>query len=293
MVTQLNTMFMSLSNTTCNNILFTYANIRGMTKRKIHPSASRLLEAAKVLKGAEGPSDVARLLGVSPQKVTNWKSRGVSTEGMLDAQRLIGCSATWLQTGEGEMIDASQQHVSEQADAPITEQTPRVIDRLLPHGKGNVTTWESPEDLEPDEDRVWIDRYDYRFSAGTGVIQWEIRQKKALPFDMGYFRALGSNPKDCRLLIVHGDSMEYYLFNRDTMLVDTAKTRIRDGQIYAIYFEDEPLVKQIFKEAGGGIVLHSLNAKYPDKVVPVDLLDKVFVVGEVIGRSGSGFAGGN
>jgi phage repressor protein C with HTH and peptisase S24 domain len=52
-------------------------------------------------------------------------------------------------------------------------------------------------------------------------------------------------------------------------------------------------VKQIFKEAGGGIVLHSLNAKYPDKVVPVDLLDKVFVVGEVIGRSGSGFAGGN
>jgi phage repressor protein C with HTH and peptisase S24 domain len=87
--------------------------------------------------------------------------------------------------------------------------------------------------------------------------------------------------------------MEYYLFNRDTMLVDTAKTRIRDGQIYAIYFEDEPLVKQIFKEAGGGIVLHSLNAKYPDKVVPVDLLDKVFVVGEVIGRSGSGFAGGN
>lgn len=139
-----------------------------------------------------------------------------------------------------------------------------------------------------------MDTYDYRFSAGTGLIQWEIRQKKALPFDIGFFRALGSKPKDCRLVRVHGDSMEPYLFDRDMIMVDTAKTNIRDGKVYAIYFADEPLVKQIFKMAGGAITLHSINTgKYPDKTVPPEHMDSVSIMGEVIYRSGSGWAGGN
>ncbi|WP_454862496.1 LexA family transcriptional regulator [Paraburkholderia fungorum] len=264
-----------------------------MTNGKIHETTARLFEAAKLLKGAEGPSDVARLLGVSPQKVTNWKSRGVSTEGMLDAERLIGCRATWLQTGEGNMIDAPAQHVFPEHHAPITEETPRLIDSLLAPGKGTVTTWESPEDLEPDENRVWIDRYDYRFSAGTGVIQWEIRQKKALPFDLGFFRALGVRPQDCRLAQVHGRSMEPYLFHRDMMMVCLSKTRIKDGLIYAVIFEDEPLVKQVFKEPEGALRLHSYNPEFPDKIISSDQLEGLQIAGEVIYRSGSGLAGGN
>ncbi|WP_249173280.1 S24 family peptidase [Burkholderia dolosa] len=164
----------------------------------------------------------------------------------------------------------------------------------LPEDQGNVLVWEHPDDLPPDENRVWLDRYDYRFSAGTGLIQWEVRQKKALPFDIGFFRALGSKPKDCKLVRVHGDSMEPYLFDRDMIMVDTAKTHIRDGKVYAIYFEGEPLVKQIFKQAGGSICLHSINSgKYPDKIVTPDLMESVTIMGEVIYRSGSGWAGGN
>lgn len=163
----------------------------------------------------------------------------------------------------------------------------------FPDGKGDVLVWEHPDDLPPDENRVWMDRYDYKFSAGTGLIQWEIRQKKALPFDIGFFKALGSKPKDCRLVMVHGDSMEPYLFDRDMMMVDTARSHIRDGRVYAIYFEDEPLVKQIFKQAGGTIVLHSINGKYQDKIVTPELMEVVTIMGEVIYRSGSGWAGGN
>lgn len=164
----------------------------------------------------------------------------------------------------------------------------------LPEDQGNVLVWEHPDDLPPDDNRVWLDTYDYRFSAGTGLIQWEIRQKKALPFDIGFFRALGSKPKDCKLVRVHGDSMEPYLFDRDMIMVDTAKNIIRDGKVYAIYFADEPLVKQIFKEAGGAITLHSINSgKYPDKTISPEHLDSVSIMGEVIYRSGSGWAGGN
>lgn len=163
----------------------------------------------------------------------------------------------------------------------------------LPEDQGNVIAWEHPDELPPDEDRVWIDRYDYQLSAGTGLIQWEIRSKKALPFDIGFFRALGSKPKDCKLLLVRGDSMEPYLFNRDLAMVDSSKNSIRDGKIYAVHFEDEPLVKQIFKQAGGGITLHSYNSKYPDRQIGPEQMASLSIVGEVIYRSGSGPAGGN
>lgn len=185
------------------------------------------------------------------------------------------------------------EHIPPKSDEPGIDPEGDLIRRLLPEDKGNVVVWERPEDLEPDENRVWIDRYDYHFSAGTGLIQWEIREKKALPFDIGFFKALGSKPKDCKLLTVRGDSMEPFLFNRDLMMVDSTRVNIRDGKVYAIYFEDEPLVKQIFKQVGGGIMLHSYNSKYPDREVPAERMELVRIVGEVIYRSGSAMAGGN
>ncbi|PXW23384.1 S24 family peptidase [Paraburkholderia caballeronis] len=264
-------------------------------EKTMHESARRLFEAArKVRPEIEGPADLARALNQSEQVINNWSRRktGVSKEGRLLAQKLLGVSATWIEDGTGSML-AAEGHISGQHGVSDKGQRDDLISRLLPAEKGNVVAWERPEDLEPDENRVWIDRYDYHFSAGTGLIQWEIRQKKALPFDIGFFKSLGSKPKDCKLLTVRGDSMEPFLFNRDMMMVDSSRVNVRDGQVYAIYFEDEPLVKQIFKQVGGGIVLHSYNAKYPDRLVPPASMELIKIIGEVIYRSGSAMAGGN
>lgn len=220
-------------------------------------------------------------------------TKPVTEKTIRKAEALPGL-AGWF-TGRAEFASAGlpAKHISHSSDLPITEDGSALIKRLLPDEKGNVVVWEDVEDLPDDPERVWVDRYDYHFSAGTGLIQWEVRQKKALPFDVGYFRALRANPKDCKLLTVRGDSMEPYLFHRDMMMIDSTRTNIRDGKVYAIYFEDEPLVKQIFKQVGGGIVLHSYNAKYPDRSVQAESMELVKIVGEVIHRSGSGLAGGN
>ncbi|MBU9246318.1 XRE family transcriptional regulator [Burkholderia multivorans] len=227
-------------------------------------------------------AQLAARAGVSQTTIANVESgRNQGSKHLLSIARALGVNPAWLESESGPK-DASA------AAAP----QPGIY--KIPEDQGNVLVWEHPDDLPPDENRVWLDRYDYRFSAGTGLIQWEVRQKKALPFDIGFFRALGSKPKDCKLVRVHGDSMEPYLFDRDMIMVDTAKTHIRDGKVYAIYFEGEPLVKQIFKQAGGSICLHSINAgKYPDKIVTPELMESVTIMGEVIYRSGSGWAGGN
>lgn len=69
----------------------------------MHKQMKRLYEAARELKGITGQSELARALNASPQTVKNWESRGVSRQGMLDAQRAMGCSALWIETGTGSM----------------------------------------------------------------------------------------------------------------------------------------------------------------------------------------------
>ena len=69
----------------------------------MHEQMKRLYEAARVMKRVHGQSELARLLNVSPQTVHNWQARGISKQGILKAQEMIGCSASWLETGKGQM----------------------------------------------------------------------------------------------------------------------------------------------------------------------------------------------
>lgn len=64
----------------------------------------RLQQAALDAHGITGKSELARRLHVLPQTIYNWGVRGMSKEGMLDAQRLLGISAMWIETGTGPMM---------------------------------------------------------------------------------------------------------------------------------------------------------------------------------------------
>lgn len=231
------------------------------------------LDLAMRLREIESQSELHRRSGV-PQPTINRILKGTTlAPDTTTVQRLaeaLNVSLTWLLDGVGDGPDLPKSGIK----------------RPLPAEMGNVQVWEDQDDLEPDEGRIWLDRFDYHFSAGTGLIQWEVREKAALPFNAAFFKAKGVRPQDCKLLVLRGDSMEPWAEDKHMIMVDTASTRIIDGEKYAIYFQDEPLVKQIFKEAGGGLVLHSYNPSYPDKVISPDKLEFVHVVGRVIYRSG-------
>lgn len=94
----LNTMFSLKSNAMFNNAMFNSNKIVVM-----HIQMERLYQAAKLLKGVSGQSDLARALNASPQTINNWEERGISKQGMVKAQEVIGCSVTWIETGKGPM----------------------------------------------------------------------------------------------------------------------------------------------------------------------------------------------
>lgn len=73
----------------------------------MHKQMERLYEAARTIKKITGQSGLARALNASPQTVKNWESRGISKQGILMAQQVIGCSAVWVETGKGGMQSGS------------------------------------------------------------------------------------------------------------------------------------------------------------------------------------------
>ncbi|MEG2635547.1 MAG: S24 family peptidase, partial [Acinetobacter sp.] len=58
------------------------------------------------------------------------------------------------------------------------------------------------------------------------------------------------------------------------------------GEFYAVYFEGEAMLKQIFKESGGVLALHSLNGKYRDKIISDENGANFRVIGRQFWRAG-------
>lgn len=73
----------------------------GEADSKAHPSYQRLSAAAAILLGVYGEAALSKALHSNDQqKVNNWKRRGVSRDGALEAERYIGCPATWILDGK-------------------------------------------------------------------------------------------------------------------------------------------------------------------------------------------------
>lgn len=86
----------------------------------MHESVRRLFEGILIatngkVDGFKRPGDVADYLGLKNQAtITNWKSRGMSQKGLVDAQEKTGINPAWLTKGEGEMF-SSQDSIREPA----------------------------------------------------------------------------------------------------------------------------------------------------------------------------------
>lgn len=184
----------------------------------------RLYEAAEALRGLKGQSEVARALNASPQTINNWEVRGMSKAGMLNAQSVIGCSATWLASGEGQMtlgpIGRGQMRVvAVDHDDPDFVQIPMVKLRLQAGVSGFQTELDKDEDGTLGVRRTWLDRSGF-YPANLVAIQ------------------------------VRGESMEPSLYEDDIVVINTADKRPVDGAVYAINYEGEAIIKRLARDAG-------------------------------------------
>lgn len=143
------------------------------------------------------------------------------------------------------------------------------------------------------DDYIQIKEFEIQFSAGNGrtPIFEELTDSVAATYRREWFQRMKINPERAIRVKVSGNSMEPFLFDGDTVLVNLAETNIINGKVFALRYADELRIKRVYRKLDGGLILHSDNEHFlpRDEEVPPSVVDaSIAIVGRVRDKSGSG-----
>jgi hypothetical protein len=146
---------------------------------------------------------------------------------------------------------------------------------------------------EERDQRIWLNVYDIQFCCGEGNsidFHYEVIKKKELPFEPAFFAKRRVKPENVILAYANNDSNEPYIFDGDLFGMDISDKTIKEGEMYAVYFGEQAMLKQIFiedsKDGKKTLRLHSINPKYPDKFVDEANGSDFQIMGRQFYRSG-------
>lgn len=204
-------------------------------------------------------SAAAVKIGMSPQAATNWKKGKIGKETLEKLAELLEVDVGWLLTGN----------------------EPSKFDPLIA-----VETVVATEDYK--SEFIWIDVVEAVFSCGVGEsIEFHFDTINGkIPFSPSFMKDKGVTEKNMKIIKAKGESMADFIKDGDLVGINLAQTDIIDGEIYAVYLAGEGMLKQIFKEADGSLVLHSLNEKFPDRIVSEENGKNFKVIGRQFWRAG-------
>lgn len=205
--------------------------------------------------------EVAEAIGVTQSAYSQLETGRVDSTSHLPAiAKFLGVDSYWLQTGEG---TADALNSLEMIDPVITT-----------------------DDLK--NQFIWIDVVEASFSCGTGEsIEFHFDAINGkIPFPPSFMKERNVSEQTMKIIKAKGDSMADFIKDGDMVGINLAQTDVIDGEIYAVYLAGEGMIKQIFKEADGSLILHSLNEKYRDKIVSEENGKNFKVIGRQIWRAG-------
>jgi phage repressor protein C with HTH and peptisase S24 domain len=153
-------------------------------------------------------------------------------------------------------------------------------------GLSAVTVWDRPEDL-PEGVYALVPRVAIHLSAGNGIIAEEEGNLPPLAFRQDWLTRKNITSKsNLRTCAVRGDSMESYLQDGDTVLIDVGQKSIRDNDIYAIEHSGEIRIKRLSKTFNGGLIISSDNPRYKDEVLSPADSELLNIIGLMVWRGG-------
>ena len=149
-------------------------------------------------------------------------------------------------------------------------------------GKSYQHSTTTPSEATNDE-YAYIPMYDVEVAAGQVATAYGVSEPLIrLAFRQDWIHQRGLHAKDLHIVTAKGDSMEPTISSKDSLLVNTAQSTPRDGQIYVIRSSDILWVKRIQQQIDGSLLLISDNPAYPP--MPLNLKDHpdIEVIGQVV-----------
>ena len=195
-------------------------------------------------------AQLARAAGVKPPSVNNWLSgatKELKGNSAVRAARAMSVSSHWLASGRGPM-----DHVEDLESSEI------------------------PDDYEA------IRRVEFKLSAGASGFEVEYLNGDSPPifFRKDWLKKRALRADSLFAVAVSGASMEPGLYDADIVVVNTADTREQDGEVFAVNFEGELVIKRLIRDEGHWW-LASDNVdqrRYPRKRCD----DRVALVGRIV-----------
>ncbi|MFL9918823.1 XRE family transcriptional regulator [Paraburkholderia fungorum] len=132
---------------------------------------------------------------------------------------------------------------------------------------------------------LWMDRSEVSTDAG-GRAEWKKVEDRALSVKSAVFPAVGTHPSRCRVISVPDDSMDPFANLGDLFVIDLTKAVPREGRIFAILFAGDVVIRQVFTQPGGGLVLHAYNPSFPDKHIAALQVGELQILGQYVYRAG-------
>lgn len=227
-------------------------------------SLQRLVDA----RAAGNKAEFGRKYGIDPtyisQLLTGHRAMGEKAARKLEG--LIGLESGYL-------------------DNPLN--AGRTLEQAVPHIGSSVRAYDEIEELDKDDYFV-VPKYDIKLSAGNGVsnVTWVVRDDEdQIAFRRNWYKKRGLHPENLKALTVRGRSMEPYLSDWDTVLVDTEDADIVDGEIYALVFRNQFYIKAL-EQSRGGLRVISKNPEFESFEVPENELGHLKILGRKVWRAG-------
>jgi phage repressor protein C with HTH and peptisase S24 domain len=157
-------------------------------------------------------------------------------------------------------------------------------------GLSTIDIWNIPSDL-PENVFALVPRINIQLAAGTGGINQSEEEMPPLAFRADWLRGQNvTNKGNLRTCEVKGDSMEPFLQNGDTVLIDIGQSEIINDKVFAIRYGDDLRIKRLSKRFDGGLLIRSDNPRYPEEALSATEAEQITIVGRQLWRGGSGIS---
>jgi phage repressor protein C with HTH and peptisase S24 domain len=118
-----------------------------------------------------------------------------------------------------------------------------------------------------------------RLGAGGGLVVLSERLKDFYAFRKEWLHRIVTSVANAVLMRIQGDSMEPFIRDGDTVMVDQGRREIATGKIFALGVDDTVLLKRLEIHPAGRIIIKSDNPAYSTyELAP----SEIRVIGQVV-----------
>lgn len=190
--------------------------------------------------------------------------------GLVDIDNDAWLDEFWYTDGKKKESDDDNQ------DPKSKNQESNAVDSRL-----TAVEWESSS--QDKAEFITVPLIDIELSAGNGTPAIVEIEQYELPFRRYTLNKQGVSPSAARVARVIGNSMSPLLNDGDVVGIDTSKTKVIDGDTFAIRDGDLLRVKVLIERPDGGLLIRSFNKDdYPDELLTKEQRqERVVVIGRV------------